>query len=267
MCRLRQLARVILPWRIRHWLLQYRRIRFTGEYRSWEEARVTSSGYDDAKILEKVAHATREVMSGRAAFERDSILFEEPAPDPAILATLCAAARGRSLRVLDFGGALGSSYHQHRQFLTGIDALEWHVIEQSHYALLGRREFQTRELRFHDNTDTATETGPPDVVLMASVLQYLEDPWRTLARLAELRASRWIVARTPFSAEMRDCIVVQHVPPAIYRASYPAWVFSRQRFEHFWTARAHTLAWHPEDDGAFRVGEIAFDFHTAVIQR
>lgn len=265
---LRQLFRFFVPAPLRSRLTRHRRIRFAGGYASWAEARAAATGYDDAAILEKVAAGARAVKAGRAAFERDSVTFAEPLRDTVMVEALNGAATpGAPLRVLDFGGSLGSSYHQHRGFLAAKSGVQWHVVEQPHFVGLGRHEFETTELRFHDTIASAVAAGTPAVVLAASVLQYLEAPWAILAELAALPANTWIIARTPFAASDRDHVAIQHVPAAIYRASYPAWVLSQAKFETFWTERNGRVTWHPADDGRFKIGDIAFDFQTAVVRR
>ena len=70
-------------------------------------------------ILDKVLAATLKVKQGQAVFERDSVLFDEIEYSWPLLAGLmwAAASNGGKLNVLDFGGALGSSYYQNRKFL------------------------------------------------------------------------------------------------------------------------------------------------------
>ncbi len=168
--------------------------------------------------------------------------------------------------MLDFGGALGSTWFQHHPFLASLPPVAWHIVEQPEIAARGRAEFSGPHLTFHDSLDSALAAGPPDLVLVSSVLQYLPDPWPLLARLATLPARAWLITRTPFSDTLRsDTIVVQHVPAAIYAASYPAWIFSPATFTSFWDARSVSLDWHPCTDGHFTVADISFDYRTAVL--
>jgi putative methyltransferase (TIGR04325 family) len=234
---LKNLLRRCLPDPLLAQLVRARRVHYSGPHASWSAALSYTSGYHTPAILEHVASATREVVAGRAAFERDSVTFPDPVPDPVIIAGLTKARPPAGpLRVLDFGGSLGSSYHQHRRFLPQEAPIEWHIVEQCHYVERGRAEFQTAELRFHHTIAEAGAAGPPHVVLLSSVLQYLEDPWAVLSSVAALPAACWIVARTPFHGEAGDLPIVQHVPASIYRASYPAWILSTVFF--VWSGNA-----------------------------
>ena len=48
--------------------------------------------------------------------------------------------------------------------------------------------------------------------------------------MLELPCDYIIIDRTPFWSGHTDRLCVQTVPPNIYPASYPSWIFSRQRF-------------------------------------
>ena len=67
-------------------------------------------------------------------------------------------------------------------------------------------------------------------MLLSSVLQYLESPYDVLAQVLALPCDHVIIDRTPFWDGPSDRLCVQTVPPSIYAASYPSWVFSRQLF-------------------------------------
>ena len=49
----------------------------SGDYRSWGEAMAASTGYDTEIILEKTKTALLKVKNGEAAYERDSVAFDE----------------------------------------------------------------------------------------------------------------------------------------------------------------------------------------------
>ena len=227
--------------RVRPWippaLLEARRrrlghtLRFTDAPADWARTLSLTSGYSAAAIRERVAAATREVVAGRAAYERDSVLFHEPAyPFPIVAELLRAAlANGRRLNVIDFGGSLGSTYRQCRPLLDGVEALSWHVIEQPGFVAIVKSEFSTEELRFAASPDEVPVGDVPPLALLSSVLQYLETPESTLRQLLETGATHLIIDRTPMSALDTHRLCIQHVPKAIYDASYPCWVLSRSR--------------------------------------
>lgn len=223
-----------LPPPVLRWLRLIRGagISFKGDYATWKEAASLCTGYDAETILTKVLESTLKVKEGGAAFERDSVLFQEMEYDWPVLAGLMfAAARSEGrLNVLDFGGALGSTYFKNRKLLGMLRDVRWNVIEQTHYADAGRKYISHGGLQFYRSIEDCVTENRPNVILISSVLQYLESPEDILDKLSTIDASFLIIDRTPFSNDSVDRILIQRVPPSIYSGSYPMRVFSRSRF-------------------------------------
>jgi putative methyltransferase (TIGR04325 family) len=204
----------------------------TGDYLSWDEAVRSSTGYDSESILEKTRTSLLKVKNGEAAYERDSVLFDEIEYAWPLLAGLMwvAARCGGTLNVLDFGGSLGSTYFQNRVFLSMLPGVRWNIVEQSSHVETGKAWFADDRLRFYAGIPDCLADTQPNVVLLSSVLQYLEHPYTILDQILALPCDHVIIDRTPFWAGSTDRLCVQTVPPSIYPASYPSWIFSRQRF-------------------------------------
>jgi putative methyltransferase (TIGR04325 family) len=192
----------------------------------WKCAEEMSSGYDSALIVNQVLTATREVLRGEVAFERDGVSFISPEYRwPVLTGLLNVAARTGELRVLDFGGSLGSVFWQHRELLTGLD-LTWSVVEQSGFVSAGQ-QLEQDSIVFFDRIDSCVSSQSPNVLLLSSVLQYLSDPTSTLAQLLTPEIDTVIIDRTPMSDSAQNTATLQVVPEHIYSGSYPAWIFSR----------------------------------------
>jgi len=121
---LKDVARDWLPPVLARWLRRVRGmgVSFEGDFATWEEARAHCTGYDSEAIFTAVLAATLKVKHGKAAFERDSVTFEQVEYAwPVLSGLMWAAARnGGKLNVLDFGGALGSAYFQNKKFLKSL---------------------------------------------------------------------------------------------------------------------------------------------------
>ena len=205
-------------------------IEFTGNYPTWQKASADASGYAAPDILEKARQAMLKVKRGEVACERDTVTFDQIEYSYPLLAHLLSAAgrNGERLRVLDFGGALGSSYYQNRACLAHLNELHWMVVEQAHFVTCGKAEFSDGKLEFYETITAATEEGQPDLVLLSSVLQYLEHPRQWIEKI-KAAGARWIlVDRSPMLFELPTRLTLQTVPPSIYRASYPCWIFNEQ---------------------------------------
>ena len=227
---LKLIAKNWLPPILLRWIRQARggSVRFEGCFETWEKASAQCTGYDADDILAKVLEATLKVKNGEAAFERDSVLFDKVEYALPVLSGLmwAAARNGGVLNVLDFGGALGSSYFQNRNFLLTLPSLKWNVVEQSHYVEAGQAYIQDDVVHFYKSIDACLVENMPNVILLSSVLQYLEEPIEIIEKLATVGASVLIIDRTPFVMGKQDMLMIQHVPTSIYQASYPMWAFS-----------------------------------------
>jgi putative methyltransferase (TIGR04325 family) len=218
---------------------------FHGDYSSWEDARSHSYGYNHEAILSKVKKAALRVKNGEAAYEQDSVLHMEPAYSWPILASLMrvASLNHNRLHVLDFGGSLGSSYYQHRGFLGALSELRWAIVEQENFVRCGKAGFEDAHLHFYYDLATCVRQEDVQVILLSSVLPYLEKPYDLLREILSLNIRHVIIDRHPLlPSSGRDRLTVQKVRPSTYRASYPAWFFSKHQFLQFISERYQIVA-------------------------
>ncbi len=122
------------------------------------------------------------VQRGEAPYERDAVVFDQVEFSFPVWAGLLrgAGAGHGALRVLDFGGGFGTTYRQFKAFGSPLQSLQWTIVEQAKFMEVGRAEFTDHELRFASTMAEAVQDGPPDVVLLSSVLQYVESPYRLI---------------------------------------------------------------------------------------
>jgi len=246
-----------------------RGIYYSGLYPSWSSARSLASGYDAAHILERVKAATLKIKAGEAVSERDSILFDRiDHPFPVLSGMLRAAMEnGNRLSVLDFGGSLGSTYYQCRSFLTVIEALHWNIVEQEHYVRCGRECFETEQLRFYYTIAECMKSAEPNAALLSSVLQYVPEPGAVLTELVQSGIKYIVFDRTPFSDLETDRLTIQHVPPSIYPASYPCWVFGQTRFLRVFHGRYELVAQFDCAEGSAFASGLEFSFRGLILRK
>jgi putative methyltransferase (TIGR04325 family) len=208
---------------------------------TWTEATLESSGYGTEQILERVLAASLDVEHGRAVHERDSVTFDRIQYAWPVLASLLtsAARHGGSLRVLDLGGSLGSSFRQNRRFLSWLPEVSWAIVEQPTFVAAGREHFENEVLSFHESIPSAAATDPR-IALVSSSLQYLDEPHEAISALSRTPVTSIVIDRTPVHDGVDDAITLQHVPPSIYPATYPARILSLQRLHRTFTE----CGWH-----------------------
>jgi len=246
-----------------------RGIHYSGQYANWSLARSLASGYDAAHILERVKAAALKIKAGEAACERDSVLFDRIDHSFPVLAGMLRAAmeNGDRLSVLDFGGSLGSSYYQCRRFLAVVEMLRWNIVEQEHFVRCGRECFETEQLRFYYTIAECVKSAEPNAALLSSVLQYVPEPETVLAELVQSGIRYIVFDRTPFSDLEIDRLTIQHVPPNIYPASYPCWIFGKSRFLKTFRGRYELLAQFNCAEGSVYASGLKFSFCGMILRK
>lgn len=205
-----------------------------GNYASWDEAKRKCTGYNSQMIIDKVKASALNVKDGISAYERDSVLFDSIQYSYPVLSGLMwiAAQNSGKLSVLDFGGSLGSTYFQNKMFLNSLPEVNWCIVEQPGIVKIGIESFEDKKLHFFYSIEECMKSFDIDVVILSSVLQYLEKPFIILDQIKSIGIQYMIVDRTPF-IKGHDRITVQKAHPKIYKGSYPCWFFNKEKFVSF----------------------------------
>ena len=203
-----------------------------GNFKSWENARSKCIGYDETQILEKVLASALKVKNGEIPFERDSVAFDKKILSFPVLAALMwiAVQKNQKLNVLDFGGSLGTSYYQNQLFLNSLSEFNWCIVEQPHFVSEGIKSFADDNLHFFYSIDECLIKYNINIVLLSSVIQYLEKPYDILEEIISKKFEYIIIDRTLFVDRNEDRLTIQTVPKKIYKASYCCWLLSESRF-------------------------------------
>ena len=219
-------------------LLKNDRIIWSGDFSSWSEVNKSLEGYTTDSITETVLHSARKVRDTFAKFERDSFLFYEQEYNyPLLTAIGLGVQTGQDLKILDFGGGLGSLYFQHRDFLnTCYGHYCWTVIELPDIVRIGKEEFEDNRLKFCYSLDDYSDQV--SVLVLSSVVQYLEDPYSFLDSIVALKYSYIFIDRTGFcKSPNKTRLTIQRVPECIYKASYPCWFLDLEKVKRIFRDR------------------------------
>jgi putative methyltransferase (TIGR04325 family) len=201
------------------------------EYDTWEQAAAQTSGYDANAILDKVKYAAEKVQNGESAYERDSVNFDKIQYAWPVLACLqkIAVSNNGHLSVIDFGGALGSSFYQTKAFLSCLSSFQWFIVEQKHFVDVGIDSFETKQLKFAYKIEDILESHRIHCLLLSGVLQVLPNPYAWIEQFLEFGFENILIDRTAFT-DGKTKLKVQRVPDTIYKASYPHWFFNELEF-------------------------------------
>jgi putative methyltransferase (TIGR04325 family) len=240
--RLRTALQLLTPpivWRLRR---RVRRGPLDGPFASWDAASQRASGWDSPGIVDQALAAALKVRDGAAAFERDSVARERIIYSPAILAALLLAAdRHRALNVIDFGGGLGSNYFQNLRLIRALSDIptSWNVVERAPLARIGAEQFQTEQLRFHDDLAAVRLENP--VLLFTGSLQYVADAFALLEQAIALTD---IIAldRVLVWAEREHAVFVQRLDSKRFgQVTLPTWCFAKDALIDWFAAHGFRL--------------------------
>lgn len=233
--RLKHFLKDWFPPALAHLIRRNKGVKWIGDYSSWEEAKKMSVGYDSEIILHKAKKAALKVKTGQAVFERDSVIFDEIQYSWPLLAALMwisAQSKG-GLNVIDFGGALGSTYFQNRKFLQSLSRVRWNIVEQKHFVDTGKKYFEDNELKFYYDIESCLHKHSPNTIIFSSVIQYLKNPYALLKTIKSIGFEFIIFDRTSFVFDGTDILTIQEISPEIYKGSYPCWFFNKEKFYSF----------------------------------
>ncbi len=192
--------------------------------------------YSTENIFNIVKKSTKNVKDGIFAYERDSVNFDTPVYQESVLFALrkIIADNGKNIKILDFGGALGSHYFCYSGHPEFHDVnFTWIVIEQEKFVEIGKNEFSDENLKFEFKIEDALDKyGKPDLILCSSVFMYIENYVESLEKLCKLGSKYLLIARNFVDYDLEDKIIaIQEVPKEIYEAKYPCYIFGKNFYD------------------------------------
>lgn len=229
--------------KIRHVFSKQDRLYYFDKFKTWKQAEERAKKYGDAyegeNILQRVADSTQKVRNGEAVYEQDGVAYYEENNNYELISCLLYAyAMKGALDVFDFGGALGSTFFRYRSLLESIK-VNWTIIEQPHFVEYGKENVP--EVNFSYDISECNAKG--NVILLSSVLGYLEDTYKTFEILLAQDAKFIIIDELAFSPDDKEIIMLQHVPSSIYQAVYPIRLLSLSKFKQFLRKNKYTIVW------------------------
>lgn len=227
-----------------------------GNYATWDAAKQQATGYDSEDILNKVKNSLLKVKNGDAVYERDSVIFDEIQYSWQLLTglMLAAAKNNGKLSVLDFGGSLGSTYFQNKKFLDLFTKISWNIVEQKNFVDCGKKQFENEQLHFYYDIASCMAEQQPNVLVLSSVLQYLENPYQFLDQLIKYNFKFILIDLTAISFK-KERLTVQHINPLIYRAKYPCWILDYNKINAIFEKNNYCLIEHFEPLNNYQIME------------
>lgn len=201
-----------------------------GVYASFTDVPVKRADYDAELVDEMIATTGGALQQWRAG--RKPFLWHEPF---ALLAGTLAAKR-HAIRVIDFGGGVGSGFAQLISSLPASVEIDYLVVDNAAMCAAGRRVFNgDPRIRFAVDLPAAT---PVDLIYVNSVLQYIDDYRATLSRLASIGAGAIFLARLAAGSQPRFASEQWNVPGRVF----PYWFLNMNETVSVLEAAGYQLA-------------------------
>ena len=202
-------------------------------YTSWQTAeKACDSSYDDAAVLKTFTNAALAIGNGDGIYDRDGRVHRSFSENAHLVAALRHVTNTQGqFNVLDFGGALGSMYRQHRWSLDKFGDFTWCVVDQAPYVETGKRLFTSNKLKFEPTIPKAVASYQPNIALMSNVLQRVEHPFAILNELAASDIPYLFIDRTPIIRSVNNLITCGTLPAVSEKNTFPAWHFSEAAFK------------------------------------
>lgn len=210
-----------------------------GNFKNWEEANRECIGYDQHIIVEQTLQAISSTLNDPNRYERDGcIIHGQPTYTNNLINLL--NSMNDNLKIIDFGGSLGSTYFQIRNYLYHT-AIDWNVVEQDIFVETGKQCIKADELSFHTSIDNI-QCNNIQLILFSSSLPYIEKPYEILQKAIDYKIKYIFIDRHSVILNGdEDILTIQIVPPCIYETIYPCWFFGEKKMHAFMLNNGYKL--------------------------
>jgi putative methyltransferase (TIGR04325 family) len=201
-------------------------------YTTWQSAEKVCKRYDDADVVKTFTDAALAIGNGDGVYDRDGKVHASFSENAHLIAALRHVSNTQGqLQVLDFGGALGSMYRQHRWSLDKFSNFTWCVVDQERFVETGRRLFTSNKLKFEPTIPQAVATYQPNIAVMSNILQRIENPFDVLNEMAKSNITYLFIDRTPVITASNNRITRVTLPALKEEGCFPTWHFSEAEFK------------------------------------
>jgi putative methyltransferase (TIGR04325 family) len=203
--------------------------RFIGfvEVSSWAEAQKAVAGYETDTAVESIIASIQQVHAisneTKELSSRDLQIISSFA-----IAIAAVGVSNTKIKVVDVGGAGGDYFFMFANAMPAV-TFDWVVVETPALAAaISKTETGLgRGIRWVSSLDEAGSDF--DIALLSSVMQYVDDPYGLLTKVAH-KCKVMIINRIPLTTSKVDQATVQHVRTHGRRGAYPAWFFGSDVF-------------------------------------
>jgi len=216
-------------------------LHWEGIYGHYCDVPVRPDNYDDEIQVKRHYEWTRAAMdkvrAGKVPYLWHRVL--------AVVAAM-ASSRTGSVRVLDFGGAVGSGYVHLLGTLPKHVAIDYRVVDLEKMCVAGRQLFGA-DARITFHTALPDDDRSPDIIYLNSVLQYVEDYRGLLTKLASIQADFILCTRLAAG----DILTYATKQINLANKTLAYWFLNRSEVIGVLTGAGYSLVYEDLDDQEF----------------
>jgi putative methyltransferase (TIGR04325 family) len=261
----------IPPILMRRWRrLTYRIPELFSSYEAALEA--SHGGWNDLAVAQVVCTKTGFYRNWLQA--HTPLVCDPPALRTCMALSLSEAHRAGTFHVIDVGGACGAHYFLAQAWLGDIIDLRWHVVERPAVVALATGVLADNHLTFYDSLEAACkDLDHIDLMFSSGTLQYMPNPYATLAQLTSCGASYLFLTRIGLSPIQETLVSVQtshlrdHGPGPLplgmadAMLSYPITLMQQDRVETIIAEQYRMELVFHEDANAYQAGPYTADMY------
>jgi putative methyltransferase (TIGR04325 family) len=218
-------------YKILNKLFSINRILIIKQASSWDFALNNSLNYNQDKLVNNIFLATQNVLNKKYSYESDGVNFNNLKIDHNFLESLKKCIKTDNTILLDFGGSLGTTFFKYHNLISINKSIEWFIVEQEKIFEKSKILNFPKNLKFFKNIDEIQVK--PDIILLGSVLQYIEHYKKLLKNLISLKPNYIFIERTIFSINNLESIYIQENYFNFKKTSYPVRAISLKLLKEF----------------------------------
>jgi putative methyltransferase (TIGR04325 family) len=221
--------------------------------KSWGDATSRSSGYQSPQTINSLIGSDPVSEQNHVSENLIGSRFQQVAS--AFLEGVASAQLQTTIRVLDIGGGLGEYFFLLEKIVPSL-TVHWTIVETSAVCELAIRTVPAQtNLVWTDSVDHAE--GNFDIVLMSSVIQYVENPYELL-NIGIEKSNFLILNRCPLTESKKGVVCIQRPGFFESKGSYPVHMLSEAQLINHLRGQGEILSrWLvPEDVAIVRFKKI-----------
>ena len=198
---------------------------------NWEQASLESGGYEETDLVSTLTERAEEERPWTQGIGSAYLQARELELINALQMVVSLLKCPETLDVVDIGGGNGYVAAMARQRMQ-LQRFRWTICESKAISDSYQRFESESEILWMENVEQNFDRVF-DVAIVSCTLQYLTDPHALLNFLSK-KTQYLLLMRVPLVGEPEDICTIQKPIEGLYasvNAQWPAWFFSRERFD------------------------------------